>query len=137
VQGMENGKLINRNIETVGAIIIATIFLFWFFLFPEIKSEQIGSYPVQRQVDGTLIPLNRTIYKVNPLMQTIIYWMPGIDETPRKLVNCAIRNRKNWVGYYLDGSGAVKMRKGKFVTDDPNDIYVGRCRWWLLHFDIL
>ena len=134
---MENGKLISRNIETVGAIIIAAIFLFWIFLFPEITPKKIGSYPAQRLTDGTLMPLNRTIYKVNPLMHTIIYWMPGIDETLKKLIECAVRDRKNWIGYYLDGSGAVKMRKGRIVTDDPNDIYVGRCHWWLLHFEIL
>ena len=134
---MENEKLINHNIETIGGIIIAAFFIFFFFLFPEITPKQIGSYPVQRQADGTLIPLNRTIYKVNPLMHTIVYWMPGIDETPHKLVNCVVRDKKNWVGYYLDGSGAVKMHKGKIVTDDPNESYVGRCRWWLLHFEIL
>ena len=134
---MENGKLINRNIETVGAIIIAAIFLFWIFLFPEITPKKIGSYPAQRLTDGTLMPLNRTIYKVNPLMQTIIYWMPGINETPSRLVDCAVIDKKNWIGYYPDGSGAAKMRKGRIVTDDPNDIYVGRCHWWLLHFEIL
>jgi len=31
----------------------------------------------------------------------------------------------------------VEMRKGKIFTDDPNEIYVGCCHWWLLHFEIL
>jgi len=136
-QGMENEKRITTAVETIGAVFIAFFFIFLFVVWPDIFGEQIGSYPAMRQADGTLIPLNRTIYKVNPLMQTIIYWMPGIDETPRKLVDSAVRNKKNWIGYYSDGSGAVEMRKGKIVTDDPNDIHVGRWHWWLLHFRIL
>lgn len=134
---MKNGKLINHNIETIGGIIVGAIFIFYFFIFPEITPKTIGSYPVQRQADGTLLSLNRTIYKVSPFMQTIIYWIPSIDETPKKLVECAVRDKKNWMGYYPDGSGSVKMHKGRIVTDDPNEIYVGRSRWWLLHFEIL
>lgn len=134
---MENVKRITTTVETIGAVFIAFFFIFWFVVWPDIFGEQIGSYPAMRQADGNLIPLNRTIYKVNPLMQTIIYWTPGIYETPRKLVGCAVRNKKNWMGYYPDSSGSVEMRKGKIVPEDPNDIYLGRCHWWLLHFDIL
>jgi len=137
VQDMENEKHVVRAVENVSVVFIATILFFWFIIWPDIFGEQIGSYPAQRLANGTLMPLNRTIYQVNPLMQTIVYWMPGIYETPYKLVNCAVRNKENWIGYYPDGSGTVEMRKGRIVTDDPNDIQVGRCHWWLLHFGIL
>ncbi len=134
---MENEKHTKKAVESVGGILIGIILICWFIVWPEIFPTEIGSYPAMRAEDGNLIPLNRIIYKVNPLMQTIIYWMPGVQETPQKLVNCAVRDRKNWIGYYTDDSGAVEMRKGRIVTDDPNDIYVGRYRWWLLHFEIL
>jgi hypothetical protein len=141
VERMENEK---RTTEAVGvlAVFIASVLgfflgVFLFDIVPNFFPTQIVSYPARRLADGTLMPLNRTTYKVNPLMQTIIYWMPGIDEMPGKLVDCAVRNRKNWIGYYPDGSGAVGMHKGKIVTGDPNDIYVGRCYWWLLNFGIL
>lgn len=134
---MENEKRFTKDVQTIGAVFIAAVVIFFFVVWPNTFGEQIGDYPAQRLADGTLIPLNRTIYKVNPLMQTIIYWMPGIYETPHKLVDCAVRNKKNWIGYYADGSGAVEMRKGRIVTDDPNDIHMGRCHWWLMHFGIL
>lgn len=134
---MENGKHTKQIVETIVAVFFAAILIFWFFVWPAIFPTPIGSYPVQRQEDGTLIPLNRTIYKVNPLMQTIIYWMPGIDESPKRLIGCAVRDKKNWSGYYPDGSDTVKMCKGKIATVDPNEIYVGRYHWWLLHFEIL
>ena len=134
---MENEKHTKQIVETSAGVFFAAIFIFSFFFWPAIFPTPIGSYPAQRLTDGTLMPLNRTIYKVNPLMQTIIYWMPGINETPSRLLNCAVIDKKNWIGYYPDGSGAAKMRKGRIVTDDPNDIYVGRCHWWLLHFEIL
>jgi hypothetical protein len=120
-----------------GAIFLILILFFFFLVWPDILPSQIGSYPTQRQPDQSLIPLNRTIYKVNPLLHTIIYWMPGIDETPRKLVDCVVRDRKNWIGYYSDYSGFVEMRKGKIVTDDPNEVYIGKYHWWLRHFEVI
>ena len=137
MKGTNNEKGTAQTVETIGAVFLVAVVIFFFGVWPSIFGEQIVDYPAQRLEDGTLIPLNRTIYKVNPLMQTIIYWMPGIYETPRKFVNCSIRNKKNWIGYYPDGSGVVEMRKGRIATEDPNDTYVGRCHWWLLHLKIL
>lgn len=138
VERMENEK---RTTEAVGvlAVFILCFFLgvFLFDIVPNFFPTQIVSYPARRLADGTLMPLNRTTYKVNPLMQTIIYWTPSICEMPGKLVDCVVRNRKNWIGHYPDGSGTVGMHKGKIVTGDPNDIYVGCCHWWLLTFGIL
>lgn len=132
-----NRKIINNNVETYGGIIFGAILIFLLFLFPEITPKEIGSYPVQRQANGDMVPMNRTIYKISPFLQTIIYWIPGINETPKKLVECVVRDKKNWIGYYPDGSGTVEMRKGKLISKDPNEIYVGRYRWWLMQYEIL
>lgn len=137
MESRENTKRITQAVEGVGVVFIAAVLFFWMFGWADISSKQIGSYPTQRLADGTVIPLNRTIYKVNPFVHTVIYWMPDIDETPRSLVNCTVRDKKNWVGSYYDGSGTVEMRKGRIVTDDPNITYVGRSHWWLLHFEIV
>lgn len=133
----ENTKRITLTSKNVGIIFIAAVVFFRIFIWADISSKQIGSYPAQRLADGTVITLNRTIYKVNPLVQTVIYWMPDFDEPPRSLVNCTVRDKKNWVGSYYDGLGTVEMRKGRIVSDDPNFIYVGRLHWWLLHFEIV
>jgi len=142
VQKKGNYPMINKGrnkqtVEEVGAILIVILIFFYFFIWPEVLPSQIGSYPAQKQLDQSLMPLNRTIYKVNPLLHTIIYWMPRIYETPHKLVNCVVRDKKNWVGHYPDGSGFVEMRKGKIVTEDPNEVYIGKYHWWLRHFDVI
>ena len=97
---------------------------------------QITSYSAWKGEDGEWIPLNRTVYKVNPAEQTIIYWAPGIYEVPNKLVNCIVRDRKNWVGEYLDGSGKVMMENGREVSDQEGIIYIGRIRWQLMEWGI-
>ncbi|MCX5637391.1 MAG: hypothetical protein NTX52_06830 [Planctomycetota bacterium] len=134
---MSNGKGSKNAVENVGAIFLGLIFFFFIFIWTDILPSQIGSYPVRKQPDQSLIPLNRTVYKVNPMLHTIIYWMPGIDETPRKLVDCVVRDKKNWIGYYPDGSGSVEMRKGKIVTGGPNEVYIGKYHWWLRHFGVI
>lgn len=134
---MANKGSTKQTVENVGAIFIGILIFFYFFIWPEVLPSQIGSYPAQKQLDQSLMPLNRTIYKVNPLLHTIIYWMPGIYETPHKLVNCVVRDKKNWVGHYPDGSGSVEMRKGKIATKDPNEVYIGKYHWWLRHFEVI
>ncbi|HBG27596.1 MAG: hypothetical protein A2Y10_15840 [Planctomycetes bacterium GWF2_41_51] len=131
---MENSKTVIRPTENIGFILILIAILFYFFIMPDIVPQEVTSYPAQKLENGKLLPLNKTVYKVNPFMQTIIYWMPGIAETPSKLVNCIIKDRKNWIGYYSDGSGLVEMRKGKLVPNNvPNDyIYINRFHWWML-----
>ena len=134
---MANEESSKKTVESIGAVFIGIIIFLYFFILPDVLPSQIGSYPAQRQSDQSLIPLNRTVYKVNPLLHTIIYWMPGLYETPRKLVDCVVRDKKNWVGHYPDGSGSVEMRKGKIVTEDPNEVYIRKYHWWLRHFDVI
>ncbi len=133
---MANSDGTQKAVVNVGAVIIGIFFFFLFCVSPVILPSEIGSYPAKKMPDNSLMPLNRTIYKISPMSDTIVYWTPGIAGTPQKLVNCAIRNKKNWVGYYPDGSGPVEMRKGKEVADDnyPDEIYIGKYHWWLLHF---
>jgi len=134
---MANGEGSKKAVENIGAIFLGLILFFFFFIRPDTLPSQIGSYPAQKQPDQSLMPLNRTVYKVNPLLHTIIYWMPSINETPRKLVDCVVRDKKNWVGHYPDGSGSVEMRKGKIVSEDPNEVYIGKYHWWLRHFEVI
>lgn len=133
---MSDGKD-SKTAETIGAAFLVLTFFFFFFVWPEVLPSQIGSYPAQKQPDQRLVTLNRTVYKVNPLLHTVIYWMPGIHEIPRKLDGCVVRDKKNWVGYYPDGSGSVQMRKGKIVTEDPTEVYIGKYHWWLRHFGVI
>ena len=128
----------NRVIKALGELGVALIVLsacFWrFVVVPEV-CPSIGSYPTKKNASGNDTPLNRTIYKIYPLTQAIVYWMPGFDETPRRLVNCVVRSEENWIGYYPDQSGSVQMLKGKIVTEDVAINYVSWWRWWLMRLD--
>lgn len=132
---MANEESTRLNVDV--AICAGILFTFFLVVGWDVLPSQIVSYPARKQSDQRLLILNRTVYKVNPLLHTIIYWMPGIDGTPCKLVDCVVRDKKNWVGHYPDGSGSVEMRKGKNVSEDPNIVYIGMCHWWLLFFEVL
>jgi hypothetical protein len=91
---------------------------------------------------GLLIHLGRDVYKVSSNNQTVIYWSPGVAEEPRKLANCIVRDKKNWVGEYKDGSAKLQMVKGDLSetvsADNTKTIkeyyekvfYVSKWRWW-------
>jgi hypothetical protein len=81
--------------------------------------------------------LNRATYRINEARAEVTYWHPGLDFEPLKLINCTIRNNRNWTCDYPDGMGSVSMRDGltKRNTADKNDgwIYVRKYQWWYLH----
>lgn len=127
----EKTTRINTGIITL--VLFLLTFIWWNVLF----SSEIVSYPTTKDNNNTL-PLNRTIYKVNESEQTVIYWMPGFSNPPSKLANCVVRDKKNWIGHYPDGSGSVYMSKGKIVPDENIDLkYVNKYYWWLLNLGIL
>lgn len=118
-------------------------FFFWIlliglaiFLFGDTFSNHITSYPIIKKENFTMA-LNRTIYEVNKKEQTIIYWMPGLEIPPEKLVDCVVRDKKNWIGYFPDRSGHIEMRKGKIVSNENDTIYVGKLHWWLLTWGVV
>ena len=114
--------------------------IFSLFLFScSLSDSEITEYPIRckgvlknNNCSGMLYCLNRTTYKVSEKRQEIIFWWPGIMEEPSRLVNCIVRDRKNWIGEYKDGSGKISMINGK-ISDppsDPNELYVSKWRWW-------
>jgi hypothetical protein len=99
--------------------------------------NQVTVYPVGK-TDKGLQPLNRTKYKAFPGSQVVIYWMPGFDFPSAELVKCIVRDRLNWSGEYVDGSGKFMMVKGKFFQTFPIDKevhYVSRWKWWMLQIE--
>lgn len=101
--------------------------------------NQVTVYPVLETKDSGLLPLNKTVYKVFPESQTVIYWNPGSDEIPRKLANCTVRDRLHWQCEYSDRSATLMMNGGEFkklsakkdYVDDTQ--YVSGWKWWMLH----
>lgn len=77
------------------------------------------------------------IYKVDPKRQEVLYWVEGFEVS--KLIDCAIRNRKNWTCKYSDNNTEIGFNNGKFFeTVDPNSLtadlaaktfYVSRHDW--------
>ncbi|MFC1764084.1 hypothetical protein ACFL6U_18670 [Planctomycetota bacterium] len=134
---MQKIKHARRRTVTFFAFLTGVLIVLAWHMISVILPSTIGSYPAQKLENGDLRPLNRTIYKVNPFTQTVIYWKPGVNETPKRLVDCVVRNKKNWIGYFPGGSGPVQMLKGtrvRYTNDPDNIVYVDDLRWWLLHY---
>jgi len=107
-------------------------------IFDSFKNE-ITVYPVLEDKEYGLIPLYRTIYKVFPELQTVIYWFPGIMEVPDKLANCTVRDRLNWKCEYPDASAKLIMNDGEFqeIPLHKSDLdtrykYVSWWKWWMV-----
>ena len=120
--------------------LLTVIVLFFVAPIMDIIKNQVTVYPICISEEGYPVPLNPSVYKVFPESQSIIYWMPDIDETPRKLTNCSVRDRLHWRGEYPDGSGIKTMDDGKFQIQLPengqetNIEYVSSLKWWKLTF---
>jgi hypothetical protein len=100
--------------------------------YPALCSEELKGGKCQ----GSLIPLNRSIYKISVERQDVIYWTVGLKLPPSRLTDCVVRDRRNWsCKKYSDGSGELLMIDGKFATESSyNDtLYLGKWRWWLLN----
>jgi len=93
---------------------------------------RIGSYPAVRLANGSLRYLPRTIYKVNPSSQTVVFWKPGVCNTPQRLTDCVVFDRRNWTGHY--GIKWVEMQKGKrtYEFEGTNIVPIGSLHWWFL-----
>jgi len=120
----------------VGYILLIMVFLF-LILCRDYFKNQVTVYPVGK-TDKGLLPLNRTKYKVFREAKFVIYWMPGFMDFPAELVKCIVRDRLNWSGELIDGSGRFMMVKGKFFQTFPveKDIqYVSRWKWWMLQIE--
>lgn len=92
---------------------------------------------------GKWLPLNATVYRVSEDHQTVIYWTPGIVDSPRELTKCIVQDVKNWQCTFPDSSANVYMDAGHLtahVNDDTVSVvtrriemrkrYVGWFKYW-------
>ena len=82
--------------------------------------SEITEYPVMCKKEPTLnkcqnpdSTLNKTTYKILKNRQEVLYWS-SVDDVPRKLTKCAIKDRKNWSCKYNDESAEFGFKDGKF-----------------------
>jgi hypothetical protein len=103
--------LIERTIRFIGLVLIAIV-----LTGCTKHSGEITVYPIfyseTTQNKGEWITLNTTVYRVSEERQSVIYWTPGIEDTPSKLTQCIVRDVKNWKGSYTDGSADLQMAEG-------------------------
>ena len=81
-----------------------------------------------------ILPLNRTVYKLNKARGEVYY--TGLSET-RRLVDCAIFSRTEWTCSYPDGGGKVVIIDGlRAIHADhvnrPGGVHFSlrRWQWW-------
>ncbi|MEN6335679.1 MAG: hypothetical protein ABFE01_15620 [Phycisphaerales bacterium] len=139
---VQSRKVEERARFTGGLLIVMAIGFIW--VWSATFGGRIASYPATKQADGSFFYLDRNVYRVYPSTQTVVFWKPGVWETPEKLTNCTVIDRRNWTGWY-EGK-RVEMRKGKRINvvggwnDYGTDIVrIGGFHWWFLrakaHFD--
>jgi len=123
------------------AIAVGAAWAFDWALF----SDEITLYPARCADSNTpfdecknVITLNRSTYKLNRQRAEAIYWYEtSWGDDLKKLVDCKIRNRKNWNCSFPDGSGKIVVRNGKGVETNPEARrlkhgYVRRWQWhWI------
>ena len=132
----------NEKIEMklIDYAFLALLVLFQTSCIDDSLRNQVTVYPVLETKDLGLLPLNRTVYKIFPDSQIVIYWSPGINEVPRKLAKCVVRDRLHWQCEYPDRSATLTMNDGEFKELSAqkghvdNLKYVSCWKWWMLHF---
>lgn len=109
--------------------------------FGQFFDREITVYPVScnGEIDavtnicnGKPVRLSKRTYKVSSRRQEVMYWLPNLVETPKKLQKCIVRDSKNWhCGDYI--SGITAMEEGHLMTPHGDGIfYVSKWRWWYL-----
>jgi hypothetical protein len=69
------------------------------------------AYPIEKDNGGRSLALNPTTYRADPERQRVMYWLPGVDDAPTSIPNCAVRDPKNWRCTDRDGS-IISMQRG-------------------------
>ena len=62
--------------------------------------------------------MNRSTYLVFASLQQVVYWVPGIHETPIRLEQCAVRDSSNWKCYLPRNQGEVGFANREFTEND-------------------
>jgi len=128
--------------KTVGCIIIALA-----IIGCTSKSGEITVYslwcekPLQNaECRGKLSTSNPTVYRISEERQLVIYWTPGISDSPSKLSKCVVRDVENWQCSYPDDSADLYMEDGQFRVhaneniwfDTKQTLYVSWLQYWKL-----
>lgn len=71
-------------------------------------------------MDGRQTALNPSVYRVDAQKQTVIYWTPEVDEAPRSLASCVVRDANNWRCAFPDGNGTLEMHVGTLRNNPPD-----------------
>lgn len=90
---------------------------------------EVTVYPVTTAPDGRPLPLNPSVYRIDVQNQSVITWTPAVNEAPRRLVKCAVRDAYNWSCEYPDASGTVEMQAGAYRTDGRSGMTASTLRY--------
>ena len=86
-------------------------------------------YPMMKIAEGPPTSVGIAIYRVDVPRQTVMYWRPGIVESPENLANCAVRDAENWRCEHKVGDFAkaiVEMQNGTYQESAD----AGAMKWY-------
>lgn len=100
------------------------------------RPVDITVYPIMQTREGQRHPVGIATYRVDVAKQTVMYWRPGMVESPSNLANCAVRDVNNWRCEDQVGDvakGVVEMQRGHYQESIGNGAIryqgVTRQRW--------
>ena len=79
------------------------------------KPQEITVYPMNTIGNGPSYAAEIAVYRVDVQKQDVMFWRPGVVESPERLLNCAVRDSTNWRcdTQVAGDSGVVIMERGQ------------------------
>ena len=132
---------LRRNRQGLRAAIVAATVL---FSSCTTDGNEVTAYPLlcasalaANRCKKVELVLNRERFKIFASTQQVVYWTPGVSETPANLEQCSVRDANNWACSYPRGQGRVGFRDGEFwsILIPPSLFaerlfYASSWRWW-------
>jgi len=85
------------------------------------KTGEVTIYPLlcsasvqNGNCHGQWLLLKRTVFRVSAAKQAVSYWMPGKENSPKRLAKCLVRDTEDWQCSDPDGTTQMRMASGEF-----------------------
>jgi hypothetical protein len=80
------------------------------------QPKDVAVYPLRTIGDGQPQPIGMAVYRVDVSRQDVMWWRPGIADSPERLLNCAVRDAENWrcEAVVATEPSIVTMQAGRF-----------------------
>lgn len=103
--------------STRTAVVAASLAGVWFLVSACNRPREVTVYPIITFSPGDQpYAAAPAVYRVDVQKQDVMFWRPGVVESPERLKNCAVRDPQNWrcETNVAGDAGVVSMDRGQF-----------------------